>query len=259
MKKITKKQTLSLSVYLNRYRLGIALYILVYLIAGASTVLQTILFANAIEQITLSLYNQSMLTLALIAGIVIIKRLSWYLSGIIYQKYANKIMADLNLDLAKQAFKLNSKTYADHETGKFVQRIVNDPENVVRNLADLVDIITDCLTSLVMIIYISTLNIFIGIAIVLVLAFCMILERIRRKRNRKNKFFMRRKNDKIYSLTTEIVRSEKDIKSLGLEEKLSEISQKYYNEYTKASYTYEVKDMNLWTLRNVIIEVFGVL
>lgn len=259
MKKITKKQTLSLSAYLNRYRLGIALYILVYLIAGASTVLQTIFFANAIEQITLSLYNQAMLTLALIAGIVIIKRLSWYLSGIIYQKYANKIMADLNLDLAKQAFRLNSKTYADHETGKFVQRIVNDPENVVRNLADLVDIITDCLTSLVMIIYISTLNFFIGIAIVLVLAFCMILERIRRKRNRKNKFFMRRKNDKIYSLTTEIVRSEKDIKSLGLEEKLSEISQKYYNEYTKASYTYEVKDMNLWTLRNVIIEVFGVL
>ena len=259
MKKITKKQTLSLSAYLNRYRLGIALYILVYLIAGASTVLQTILFANAIEQITLSLYNQAMLTLALIAGIVIIKRLSWYLSGIIYQKYANKIMADLNLDLAKQAFRLNSKTYADHETGKFVQRIVNDPENVVRNLADLVDIITDCLTSLVMIIYISTLNLFIGIAIILVLAFCMILERIRRKRNRKNKFFMRRKNDKIYSLTTEIVRSEKDIKSLGLEEKLSEISQKYYNEYTKASYTYEVKDMNLWTLRNVIIEVFGVL
>lgn len=259
MKKITKKQTLSLSAYLNRYRLGIALYILVYLIAGASTVLQTIFFANAIEQITLSLYNQAMLTLALIAGIGIIKRLSWYLSGIIYQKYANKIMADLNLDLAKQAFKLNSKTYADHETGKFVQRVVNDPENVVRNLADLVDIITDCLTSLVMIIYISTLNIFIGIAIVLVLAFCMILERIRRKRNRKNKFFMRRKNDKIYSLTTEIVRSEKDIKSLGLEEKLSEISQKYYNEYTKASYTYEVKDMNLWTLRNVIIEVFGVL
>ena len=199
MKKITKKQTLSLSAYLNRYRLGIALYILVYLIAGASTVLQTIFFANAIEQITLSLYNQAMLTLALIAGIVIIKRLSWYLSGIIYQKYANKIMADLNLDLAKQAFRLNSKTYADHETGKFVQRIVNDPENVVRNLADLVDIITDCLTSLVMIIYISTLNIFIGIAIVLVLAFCMILERIRRKRNRKNKFFMRRKNDKIYS------------------------------------------------------------
>lgn len=40
---------------------------------------------------------------------------------------------------------------------------------------------------------------------------------------------MKRKMDKIYSLTTEIVRSEKDIKSLGIEERLSEISKMNYN------------------------------
>lgn len=254
-----KAKNISLSMYLAKYKLGISMYILVYLIAGAGTVLQTILFAKAIEQITLSLFTDAMITLGIIAGIVIVKRLCWYLSGLIYQKYANKIMADLNLDLAKQAFKLNSKTYADHETGKFVQRIVTDPETVVNNLADLVDLVTDCVTSLVMIIYIATLNIYIALAIVVIVAFCMIIERIRRKRNRKNKFNMRRKNDKIYSLTTEIVRSEKDVKSLGLEEKLSEISKKYYDDYKKAAYNYEVKDMNLWTLRNVIIEIFGVL
>ena len=254
-----KAKKISLSMYLAKYKFGISMYILVYLIAGAGTVLQTILFAKAIEQITLSLFTNAMITLGIIAGIVIVKRLCWYLSGLIYQKYANKIMADLNLDLAKQAFKLNSKTYADHETGKFVQRIVTDPETVVNNLADLVDLVTDCVTSLVMIIYIATLNIYIALAIVIIVAFCMIIEKIRRKRNRKNKFNMRRKNDKIYSLTTEIVRSEKDVKSLGLEEKLSEISKKYYDEYKKAAYNYEVKDMNLWTLRNVIIEIFGVL
>ena len=254
-----KAKNISLSMYLAKYKFGISMYILVYLIAGAGTVLQTILFAKAIEQITLSLFTDAMITLGIIAGIVIVKRLCWYLSGLIYQKYANKIMADLNLDLAKQAFKLNSKTYADHETGKFVQRIVTDPETVVNNLADLVDLVTDCVTSLVMIIYIATLNIYIALAIVVIVAFCMIIERIRRKRNRKNKFNMRRKNDKIYSLTTEIVRSEKDVKSLGLEEKLSEISKKYYDDYKKAAYNYEVKDMNLWTLRNVIIEIFGVL
>lgn len=254
-----KAKNISLSMYLAKYKLGISMYILVYLIAGAGTVLQTILFAKAIEQITLSLFTDAMITLGIIAGIVIVKRLCWYLSGLIYQKYANKIMADLNLDLAKQAFKLNSKTYADHETGKFVQRIVTDPETVVNNLADLVDLVTDCVTSLVMIIYIATLNIYIALAIVIIVAFCMIIEKIRRKRNRKNKFNMRRKNDKIYSLTTEIVRSEKDVKSLGLEEKLSEISKKYYDDYKKAAYNYEVKDMNLWTLRNVIIEIFGVL
>ena len=258
-KRKEKSKKISLSMYLAKYKFGISMYILVYLVAGAGTILQTIFFAKAIEYITTSLIREAMITLGIIAGVVIVKRLCWYLSGLIYQKYANKIMADLNLDLAKQAFKLNSKTYADHETGKFVQRIVTDPETVVQNLADLVDLFTDCITALVMIIYIATLNIYIALAIVVLFAFCMILEKIRRKRNRKNKFNMRRKNDKIYSLTTEIVRSEKDIKSLGLEDKLSEISKKYYDDYKKATYTFEVKDMNMWTLRNVIIEVCGIL
>ena len=249
---------ISLSTYLAKYKFGISMYILVYLIAGTGTVLQTIYFAKAIESITYSLFDEAIITLAFIAGIIIIKRISWYLSGLIYQKYANKIMSDLNLDLAKQAFKLNSKTYADHETGKFVQRIVSDPEKVVTSLADLVDIVTDCVTSLVMIIYIATLNIFVSLAIVAIVCICMVIETIRRKRNRKNRFEMRRKNDRIYSLTTEIVRSEKDIKSLGLEDKLSEISKQYYEEYKKSSYNFEVKDMNLWSLRNVIIEVFGI-
>ena len=259
MKKNKEEKKISISSYLAKFKFGISMYILVYIIAGAGTVMQTILFARAIEQITLSLFVNAITTLAIIAGIVVVKRLCWYLSGIIYQKYANKIMAELNFDLARQAFKLNSKTYADHETGKFVQRIVTDPETVVNKLADLVDLVTDCVTSLVMIVYIATLNIYIALAIVVIVAFCMILERIRRKRNRKNKFDMRRKNDKIYSLTTEIVRSEKDVKALGLEDKLSEISRKYYDEYKKASYNYEVKDMNLWALRNVIIEVFGIM
>ena len=258
-KRKEKSKKISLSMYLANYKFGISMYILVYLIAGAGTILQTIFFAKAIEYITTSLIREAMITLGIIAGVVIVKRLCWYLSGLIYQKYANKIMADLNLDLAKQAFKLNSKTYADHETGKFVQRIVTDPETVVQNLADLVDLFTDCITALIMIIYIATLNIYIALAIVVLFAFCMILEKIRRKRNRKNKFNMRRKNDKIYSLTTEIVRSEKDIKSLGLEDKLSEISKKYYDDYKKATYTFEVKDMNMWALRNVIIEVCGIL
>ena len=258
-KRKEKSKKISLSMYLAKYKFGISMYIIVYLIAGAGTILQTIFFAKAIEYITTSLIREAMITLGIIAGVVIVKRLCWYLSGLIYQKYANKIMADLNLDLAKQAFKLNSKTYADHETGKFVQRIVTDPETVVQNLADLVDLFTDCITALVMIIYIATLNIYIALAIVVLFAFCMILEKIRRKRNRKNKFNMRRKNDKIYSLTTEIVRSEKDIKSLGLEDKLSEISKKYYDDYKKATYTFEVKDMNMWALRNVIIEVCGIL
>ena len=194
-----------------------------------------------------------------IAGLILIKRLCWYFSGLIYQKYANKIMADLNLDLVKQAFKLNSKTYSDHDTGTFVQRIVSDPERVVNNLADLVDILTDILTSVVIVVYISTLNLYISLILVGIIIICLLIEIKRTKIKRKNRKITRKKNDKINSLTTEIVRSEKDIKALGLENKLSEVSKANYEDYKKSSYKTEVIDMNFWSIRNFIIEFFGVL
>ena len=43
-----------------------------------------------------------------------------------------------------------------------------------------------------------------------------VIESYRVKVRRKNRKIVREKNDKIHSLTTEIVRSEKDIKSLSM-------------------------------------------
>ena len=260
MKK-NKKRKISIMSYLSKYKFGVFSYILVYLIAGACTVLQTIYMAKAISYIT-DLGNKLMLaiyTFLFVAGLVLVKRVCWSISNYLYQKYANNIMADMNLDLAKQAFKLSSKTYADHDTGTFVQRIVKDPELVVGRLADMVDFITDFLTSLVIVIYITTLNIYIGLIIFAIVAVGLTLEFFRNKKKRVNRRDTRKKNDKINSLTTEIVRSEKDIKSLGLEEKLSEVSKSNYDEYKKSSYKTEMTDILFWSGRNFVVEFVGIL
>lgn len=260
MKK-NKQKKISLMSYLSKYKFGLISYILVYLIAGACTVLQTIYMAQAISYIT-DLGNKLMLaiyTFLFVAGLVLVKRVCWFISNYLYQKYANNIMADMNLDLAKQAFRLSSKTYADHDTGTFVQRIVKDPELIVGMLANLVDFITDLLTSLVIVIYITTINIYIGIIIFAIVAVGLIMEYFRNKKKRVNRRDTRKKNDKINSLTTEIVRSEKDIKSLGLEEKLSEVSKSNYDEYKKSSYKTEMTDILFWSGRNFVVEFVGIL
>lgn len=260
MKK-NKQKKISIMSYLSKYKFGLISYILVYLIAGACTVLQTIYMAQAISYIT-DLGNKLMLaiyTFLFVAGLVLVKRVCWFISNYLYQKYANNIMADMNLDLAKQAFRLSSKTYADHDTGTFVQRIVKDPELIVGMLANLVDFITDLLTSLVIVIYITTINIYIGIIIFAIVAVGLIMEYFRNKKKRVNRRDTRKKNDKINSLTTEIVRSEKDIKSLGLEEKLSEVSKSNYDEYKKSSYKTEMTDILFWSGRNFVVEFVGIL
>ncbi len=252
------KNKVSVKDYLKKYKFGIFLYVMVYVIASGLSIAITMLFASAIEKVTIAMYMPAIYTFLIIIGCLVLRRICWYSSGLIYQKYATSIMAELNLDLAKQAFKLNSETYSNHETGTFVQRIVNDPERLVNNLADIVDMITEILSALVVIIYISTLSIYIGLVVVALIAVCLILEVFRVKKFNKNRKLTRKASDKINSLTTEIVRSEKDIKAIGLEEKLSEVSKQYYDEYKRVNYKTDLTDMSCWSLRNFIIETVSI-
>ena len=249
------KAKIGLKPYLKRYKIQIILYILIYAIASACDILQTILFADIIEKITFNLYLDAIYSLLFVIGVVIIKRLGWYLSNRIYYKYTNRIMSELNFDLARQAFKLNSKTYSDNDIGTFVQRIVADPERIVTNLSDVIITLMDMVSALVIIIYITTLNVYVSLILIGLIIICALFEIKRVKVFKKNRVDTRKKNDKINSLTTEIVRSEKDIKSLGLEQKLEEVSKENYDSYKKASYKLSMTDCNFWSFRNTLIEI----
>lgn len=250
-----KKTKPNIGMYLKRFKGVISVYILLTLISCACDIFLTIILANTIEIITQNLFQKAILYLLIIIGISIVQRLCWYFNNLVYFKYSNKIMSLLNLDLAKQAFKLNSKTYNDHDTGTFVQRIVEDPAQIVDNLANLVDMIMSIITAFIMLVYITTLNAWISLALVVLGVVAGVIEYKRVKVRRKNRWAVRLKNDKVNSLTTEIVRSEKDIKSLGLEEKLSEVSKSYYEDYRNKRYKMDIVDCNFWSTRNFIISI----
>lgn len=248
----------SIKEYLARYKWAITLYIVLNIISAVLSIALTLTLAKAIDCVTTQDYYKAILILCVALGCSVLRRACWVTNSALFFNYSSKIMADLNLDLAKQAFKLNSQTYADHETGTFVQRIVNDPERLVNNLADVVDMITDVVSSLVILVYIVTLNFYIGLILISVLALCLVLEVIRVRVYKTNKRKTRKASDKINSLTTEIVRSEKDIKAIGLEDKLSEVSKKYYDNYKNVSYRTNMKDMSFWSSRNFIIETMSI-
>ncbi len=255
----TKTQKPHLGLYLKKYKVAISFYILIMILASVSSIFITITAANIIELITVEKYTTAIKIGFLFLGISIFQRILWYIANVLYFAYSNKIMSDLNFDLAKQSFKLNSKTYSDHDTGTFVLRIVNDPEQVVSKCADIIDIITELITAFVMLIYIITLNSWIALIFIGILIVGMFIERIRIKLRRKNKIAVKKSNDKIHSLTTEIVRSEKDIKSLGLEDKLSEVSESNYIKYRKARFKHDMVDSSFGHARNFIINAVSTL
>ena len=251
-----KQPRLNIWFYLRRYKGPIFLYIIASLIAAAASVVNTIYLANLIEIITEpNFLMPAIYCMLVVIGVSIFQRICWYLTNVIYYKYSNKIMMNLNMDLSKQAFKLDSKTFNDHNTGSFVQRIIEDPATIVDNLATIIDVVADIITGIVILGYITFLNIWVSLCLIAIIIVAALIENKRLKVYRKNRLIIKEKNDKLHSLTTEIVRSEKDIKSLGLETKLYEVSKNYYEDYRSTRYKTDLKDVNLWSTRNFIIGI----
>lgn len=244
--------------YLNKHKFAVFSYVALVILACVASGVQTILSAQFLSNITVGKFEIAIRLLIFWGVVTIFRRLSWWFNYLIYYKYSNIIWVEIAKDLTTRCFELSSSTFSNNESSAFVQRIIADPSNVLMQLSSLVEVIADVITSFVIIIYIITLNWIIGLIYIVLLSGLFVLELKRKKAGKKNRIVSKKISDKTYSIFTEIIKSEKDIKSLGLEEKLYDIADKNLNELKDANRKYDAVDTNFYSARNIIIEIFGI-
>ncbi len=244
-----------LSYYFARQKGNIFGFAISLIIASAFEIFITLSLAKAIEFITLSSFKSALNALLFSLVCYLGRRVFWIISDLCYFKASGEIISNLNLVLAKQAFKISSSSYGESSTGTFVQRIVSDPHSYVDNLTSIFSMVTDLVSKTIIICYIIFLNWIIGLIIIAVILVCFIIEKIRIKKFGKLEEIEKKEQDKITSLTTEIVNSEQDIKCIGLENELGIVSKKHYNNYKTASLKKNLWATKMYAIRNTIIDL----
>ena len=252
-----KVKNINIWHYLKRHKLAIFFYLFTVILACAMSGTITILMANFLSNITMGAFDIGLRYLVYIGIATLLCRFGWWSNYAIYYKYSNLIWEEIAKDLTKRSFELSTSTFSENNSGAFIQRIMNDPSNVLGKLSSLVEILAETVTGVAVLVYIISLNWIIGILFIIVLIISFTVEIFRRKVARKNMLKTKKINDKTYSLVSEIVKSEKDIKALGLEEKLYETSNESFNENQKQSCKENLVDMAFWNSRNIVLEVFG--
>lgn len=249
-----KNQKFSIWKYLKKHTFGVIMYVLLYLIASACTVVITIFAAQSIQYLTDKIWDQAIYTMLGVLGAVAMQQVCYWVLNVLYDKIQASFMLAVNSDLAVRAFKLSSETYANHDSGTFVQRIIEDPGSIFERLSDIINVMSSLLSAIIVFLYIASLNIWLFLLLVALIGVCVVIEIFRFLYRKSHRMEARRKRDKAYSLTNEIVRSEKDIKSMGLEDKLSEESRECYRDYHKTYCRNEVADANFFSLRNILLQ-----
>ena len=113
--------------YFQQHKGIVALMLFLQFLLLVSAVFQTIYFANIIETITEKAYFLAMRKLL----IYLIESLARLAINLIYNtvwhKFRVLVSKEMGVDIIQQSFVVASKSYANHSSANFTQRIDNDP------------------------------------------------------------------------------------------------------------------------------------
>lgn len=230
-----KKSNFKIGGYIKPYLWLIITYVLLMVGSNVLTFFVTFKAADTLTFIGDQAWNKALIAALVLGACAGGNNIITYLASITYNYISQKCSYSVMINLADRVYLLSSKAYANTGTGVIVQRIVNDPRSMIASLQGALSNLLQLINTIVVVVYLMTLNIWVGLVVFGGIVILTIIETLRGKVYKKQKAKNAKLADKVYSLTDEIVKSEKDVKSLNLEPKLKEMSREKYGELRRST------------------------
>lgn len=247
-----KKKQKSVLSYFWKYKKSIILYLLIFGSLAVLGLFASIYTANFLDELSVGENEKAFYTLVAITVISVLSQVVYFVVQMMYYKFSNKISLDIKKDLAHRVLSINTATLDHTSSGTIINRIDNDPEKLINSLDEVVWIISDLISFTITIGYIAILNWMVGLAVAGVILILLIFEIIRSKLYFKNNKKTQKLSEPATSLTAEMIRSQKDIKTFGLEETFEEKFYTHYEKFKKQSQKTSVVNTTWWRLRIVL-------
>ncbi|MCL1944691.1 MAG: ABC transporter ATP-binding protein/permease [Firmicutes bacterium] len=252
---VSKVQRRNLRYYIKQHK-GLTLgYFISSILAQVFNVTYLFMIAFFLADLTATNYDNAMINLVLAISCYIAYEVSF---GVIYKFFymlVAKVSNEIKVDLAEQVFKISSKTFAEKSSGIFINRINNDPERALWSIESILDNVMALATATFTTGYIFFESWAIGLVYLVALTILFVLEMFRIKVYAKNEKAEKTAADESNGLTTEIIRSEKDIKALNLEKQLKDIIKQNYGNQSKNLQKKHTINMYFWSSRGIAVQI----
>lgn len=246
----------SIKPYLKKHKWGVLLYSAIVLFDASLNVPLSIIPANMIVAATQANYILALKYVAIMAVIYICIAANSFLGPRLFAKLSTEISMDISLDVAEQSFKISSGAYSNHQTNAFFQRISVDPDIILKNLSVIVNYVGQTINVAIVVIYMTTINVWTSLILIVYLAIMMTITYNRKKVRIINQKRTNKANEKVSNLLNEIIRSERDIKSLNMETKLKDITKTNFDEYKKTTLKAQYSNANFGAFDNSVYFLF---
>lgn len=247
-----KENKFSILKYFKRHKIMVSAYLLLLVFELIVDSAALIYAANFLEMVTAGGFSEALFTLLELGLFVSFGTIFNHFKTILYTKIYNVLITEMSIDISYQALKISDKAYSDHGTGKFTQRISSDPATILSRMSTIVSMLQVIIKHTFVIFYIFLNDYRIGLLVILGSVVTGIISFVARKIFTKNLKECLERKEASASLLNEIVRSEKDIKSLNLEKKIKESVKQKFDSVAKQDVKTISVDRNFRTVGNFI-------
>ena len=237
-------------IYLKKYLLKVKklmiLLILIYIMISLVSIFNPIVSAKLLTSLTELNINQTYKfgTLFFLVSFM----------TVIFNKLAVKVLSyieerllyEIRCDMIERLMNYKIKNFDNSFSGEFLNRIKNDPQDIVSVFSIVQYNIFNIVTEVFMLIYVFYLNFLLGIIYFIGIIFIYFYEKYSYIKLEKLQNNLKNQMDKNDSTITEIIRGIKDIKLLGISNKIKNNTMKSFEEQVKNNARINIFQNNIY-------------
>ena len=182
---------------------------------------------------------------------VLINKLAIKLLGKIHEK----LLYDIRYDIIQRLFKLKMKNFDEIPSGKFQERIKNDPEGIFSVFSVVQYNIFNIITEVFMLAYVMYLNIIIGLIYILGIIIIYFYEKYAYEKYEKLEEESKIQKEKSGTILNEILRGIRDIKLLGITNKVNKITSETLDKQSKLDTKISISRMNIYNTTEIVKDI----
>ena len=198
----------------NRFILYCILNIMICIL-GAIVPLLT---ATQLIKLTDGLFQELLLISSLILGIQLFMNSLSYFARLNAHKFIHSILKNLQIDLANEVLKIETKVLDKHSSGVFIDRLTQDTTRIADIFIELNYSLLDIITNIGLLVAIFVINKIMFLYYVFAISLVFFIERIRIKKSIEIDKKFRKLAENATGLIGELVRGVRDIKVLNAQD-----------------------------------------
>ena len=212
--------------YLKDYKKEYITGGILVLIASLLGVLTGYLNGVSLEKLAASDFKIAIMALVIYLICSFIRSFARKYSNVIFQKISNKGMERITYNVFEKVGLLPAKAYEEKSSGELINRVTNDSTNITSNLNQLIWIGSDIIAIIIISIYIliNSWVVFLEIAIYLCIFYLYTRKYMPILKDNQKK--IKKDIDKTTSYVNEAVRGVREIRALGIREKINKTLKK---------------------------------